>query len=84
MFTTQSVIRLLLLHITFLGVGSTRAEELYDLDADPWGVINLVDSPEQADVLARLRLEFKYWRKATGDADVHPSKITRRTERRIP
>ncbi len=67
-----------------LCMSDAPSEELYDLDADPWGVKNLVDSPEQADVLARLRLEFKYWRKATGDADVHPSKITRRTERRIP
>ncbi len=59
-------------------------EELYDLDADPWGVHNLVDASEHTEALTRLQLEFKHWREVTGDVDVHPAKIARRTERRVP
>ncbi len=56
-------------------------EELYDLNADPWGVHNLISDQAHAEALARMRAEFAQWRTATADADVHPSQIPRRTER---
>jgi uncharacterized sulfatase len=37
------------------------AEELYDLEADPDEVHNLVDSPQHNDVLARLRDAHRAW-----------------------
>jgi hypothetical protein len=42
-------------------------EELYDLDADPWAVKNLVNEPAHAATLARLRIEFANWRAFTKD-----------------
>lgn len=45
-------------------------EELYDLDADPWAVKNLVDDAGHAEALARLRREFSAWRTFTKDADM--------------
>jgi N-sulfoglucosamine sulfohydrolase len=42
-------------------------EELYDLDADPWAVKNLVNDPAHAATLARLRKEFANWRAFTKD-----------------
>ncbi len=53
-------------------------EELYDLDADPWAVKNLVNDPAHAEALARMRKEFADWRAFTKDADIHPRKIPRR------
>ncbi len=53
-------------------------EELYDLDADPWAVNNLIDDPGHTDVLARMRRELEQWRQFTNDADIHPRKIPRR------
>ena len=53
-------------------------EELYDLDADPWAVENLVDDRAHAETLAAMRREMKDWREASGDRDVHPSKIPMR------
>jgi hypothetical protein len=44
-------------------------EELYDLDADPWAVKNLVNDPSFAEALARLRHEFTKWRTSTKDTD---------------
>lgn len=55
-------------------------EELYDLDADPWAVNNLIDDPSKAETRTRLRQELEQWRTSTGDADVHPSKILRRQQ----
>ncbi len=55
-------------------------EELYDLDADPWGVKNLIDDPTHAKALARMRAECVKWRGVTGDADVHPRTIPRRDQ----
>ena len=62
-----------------LCMGDAPKEELYDLDADPWGVKNLINDPAHAETLARMRKEFTDWRTFTKDADVHPSTIPRRT-----
>lgn len=42
-------------------------EELYDLDADPYEIKNLVDSPKHLDVLKRLRAELERWIEETKD-----------------
>ena len=44
-------------------------EELYDLDADPWAVKNLISDPAHAEMLAMLRKEFSAWRTFTKDSD---------------
>jgi len=44
-------------------------EELYDLDADPWAVKNLINDPAHAQTLARMRIEFTNWRTFTKDND---------------
>ncbi len=54
-------------------------EELYDLDADPWAVRNLVDDPANAEVLERMRKELTRWREFTHDPDQHPRHVKRRT-----
>ena len=59
-------------------------EELYDLDADPWAVMNLIDDPAHTEVLLRLRQEFSSWREATNDQNVHPKQIPRRSSTRLP
>ena len=61
-----------------LCMGDAPPEELYDLDADPWGVKNLIPGPAHADTFARMRKEFADWRTATDDRDVHPKTIPRR------
>lgn len=43
------------------------AEELYDLNADPYEQRNLASDPTQAQRLARFRLELDAWMKAEGD-----------------
>ncbi len=53
-------------------------EELYDLKADPWAVNNLVDDPDYASVLGRMRNEMDYWRNRSDDKDQHPSSSPRR------
>ncbi len=63
-----------------LCMSDAPAEELYDLDADPWAVNNLIDAPAHADTLARMREEFADWRAFSEDADVHPKTIARRAE----
>jgi hypothetical protein len=44
-------------------------EELYDLDADPWAVKNLINDTAHAQTLARMRIEFTNWRTFTKDND---------------
>lgn len=53
-------------------------EELYDLDADPWGVKNLIDDPDHAATLARMKNEFTEWRIYSNDRDIHPRLIPSR------
>jgi N-sulfoglucosamine sulfohydrolase len=61
-----------------LCMGDAPKEELYDLNADPWAVKNLISDPAHAHTLTRLRTEFADWRKSTDDHDVHPKTIPRR------
>ena len=56
-------------------------EELYDLDADPWAVKNLIHDPAHAEAATMLRGELKHWRDITNDPDIHPSQIARRTSK---
>ncbi len=44
-------------------------EELYDLDADPWAVKNLIHDDAHAENLTRLRNELTAWRASTNDND---------------
>jgi hypothetical protein len=37
------------------------AEEFYDLDADPYEQTNLIDDPQHADEIARLRKALDEW-----------------------
>lgn len=43
------------------------AEELYDLDADPWEMNNLADDPDHGETLAQLRGELETWIEESGD-----------------
>ena len=43
------------------------AEELYDCEADPYEVKNLVADPQHAEKLAELRAEMDRWLKSTND-----------------
>ena len=52
------------------------AEELYDLDADPWEQTNLADDPAHASTLAGLRADLDAWMREQGDEGLA-------TERRI-
>ena len=43
------------------------AEELYDSEADPWEVKNLIDDPAQSERVAQLRSALDGWIQETGD-----------------
>lgn len=64
-----------------LCMGDAPKEELYDLDRDPWAVKNLANDPAHSAALAKMRAEMKHWRAFTGDRDIHPREIKRRTAR---
>lgn len=51
------------------------AEELYDLDADPWELRNLAESPDHNDVLPDMRRTLDEWIKATDDQGQYPEPI---------
>lgn len=42
-------------------------EELYDTEADPDEIVNLIDDPSRQDVAARLRAELDHWMIEIGD-----------------
>jgi uncharacterized sulfatase len=42
-------------------------EELYDCQADPWQLKNLADSPEYADIKARLKARLEAYQRQTKD-----------------
>jgi arylsulfatase A-like enzyme len=48
------------------------AEELYDLQADPYEVSNLAESPEQKQTLEDLRAKLEAWIQETGDKGAIP------------
>lgn len=47
-------------------------EELYDLQADPWEIHNLVAAPEQQETLKRMRAVLEKWIKDTNDQGQYP------------
>jgi hypothetical protein len=51
----------------FLAAPTRPAEELYDLEKDPYEIHNLAASPEHADILKRLRGELERWIESTQD-----------------
>jgi len=51
----------------YLMAPSRPAEELYDLETDPYEVTNLADSAEHQDVLGELRAELDRWLEESGD-----------------
>ncbi len=48
--------------------GDLPAEELYDIQKDPWALNNLIKKPELAGELKTLRAELNGWRARTNDA----------------
>lgn len=50
------------------------AEELYDMQADPYEIHNLVDSPEHADALRDLRSWMDTWIRDTHDLGQQPDR----------
>ena len=59
-------------------------EELYDLENDPWQLVNLADSEQYRGKLEELKLTLKEWRNATGDEADDPLEIkTRQTYQQL-
>jgi uncharacterized sulfatase len=50
------------------------AEELYDVQADPWETRNLAGDPQYRDDLERLRAECSDWMQRTGDLGLLPER----------
>ena len=48
------------------------AEELYDLDADPWELVNLADNPAHKSTLETLRAECDRWQVEVRDVHLLP------------
>lgn len=61
-----------------LCMSDAPAEELYDLDADPWAVNNLAEDPSYASIKATLRGEMARWRLRTEDFSYSVTEETRR------
>ena len=59
------------------------AEELYDLQSDPWELHNLAGDEKYADTLNRLRDECQRWQLAVGDAHLIPEVILDEEERKV-
>jgi uncharacterized sulfatase len=51
------------------------AEELYDLESDPYEVKNIAGSPEVAEVKVRLQAQLDAWMKQQGDKGMGTEKI---------
>jgi arylsulfatase A-like enzyme len=63
------------------------AEELYDLDADPYELVNLAADPKHADVLVNLRKALSEWSQKTDDAmpaSLSPDRFDRETGLPLP
>ena len=57
------------------------SEELYDMENDPWQLVNLADSEQHRRKLEELKLTLKEWRNSTGDEADDPLEIkTRQTQ----
>lgn len=53
-------------------MGTKPAEELYDVEADPFEIHNLALEPKHRLTLSRLRLTLEDWQKQTGDLGLIP------------
>ena len=51
------------------------AEELYDVEADPWEQVNLAADPAYADMLERFRAQMKTIRAEQGDEETGPEDL---------
>ena len=61
--------------------GTKPMEELYDTAADPDNVVNLIDRPERADDIKRLRAAMDDWQRKHYDAGLLPeSEVAKRAE----
>jgi len=52
------------------------AEELYDVEADPWEQVNLAADPAYADMLERFRAQMKAIRAEQGDQETGPEDLS--------
>ncbi|MEY3176020.1 MAG: hypothetical protein RLZZ436_3934 [Planctomycetota bacterium] len=50
-------------------------EELYDLDADPWEIRNLIADPQLAAVADELRTACSQWQREAGDVHLFPEPL---------
>jgi N-sulfoglucosamine sulfohydrolase len=50
-------------------------EELFDTEADPHEVVNLVDRPEHAETLKRMRAALERWQEDVGDSGLTPEPL---------
>ncbi len=57
------------------------AEELYDLENDPWELHNLAESPDHKDVLNRLRSRLDEWQIETRDVHLFPEIMLGETQK---
>jgi N-sulfoglucosamine sulfohydrolase len=68
-------------------VSPRRAEEIYDLDADPQELVNLAGDPMFARVLADMRRALSAWERDTGDSlpkELGPDEFDRETGEPLP
>jgi len=54
------------------------AEELYDMENDPYQLVNLATKPEFKEKIIELRNALNVWRKETGDLEDNPQRIKTR------
>lgn len=60
-----------------------EAVELYDLESDPTGLVNLADDPEQRDRLTSLVADLDAWVQTSGDKGALPDPATEPTLEQI-
>ena len=51
------------------------AEELFDLEADPYEIANVADRPEHAETLAKMRTALEEWQVRVGDLGLVPEPL---------
>ena len=68
------------IHQAYKTYQNPPAEELYDLENDPWEFNNLAGVLEYTGVQERLRRQLRHWQESTGDGLLEPDILNRRTE----
>ncbi|NET35204.1 MAG: sulfatase, partial [Cyanothece sp. SIO1E1] len=66
---------------THIVASSKPAEELFDLEADPWELKNLAEDPNYAAQLEEMRAAHAEWSDRTKDTGLIPETILRRWEK---